>query len=467
MFFKHFYDEDLAQGSYLIGCQATGEAVVVDARRDLAEYLAEAGRQGLKITAVTETHIHADYLSGSRELAAASGAALYLSAEGGADWQYAFAAERLRHGSEIRVGNVTLLALHTPGHTPEHLSFLVTDRAAAAEPGFILTGDFVFVGDVGRPDLLDEAAGGQDTRFESAGQLFASLRDRFMTLPDWLQVWPGHGAGSACGKALGAVASSTVGYEKRFAWWAPYVTNGDEQGFIAELLADQPDAPRYFGRMKVQNRAGPALLGEREPVRPFSAAELSGRIGRDIIFIDTRPAGEFNQDGVVGALHIPAGRKFATYASYALDPERQTQQLVVFASSAAQAAELRDRLTRVGIDNPVGFVTSLEGLKRGPAPAASPAELADLADAMVVDVRSAAEHAAGSVPGSLRMHVGRVLWQRESLPAGPERPVIVYCQSGARATVAASALRLAGLDARELTGNYPGWKARQEAAAAG
>ena len=188
MFFKHFYEPDLAQGSYLIGCQKTGEAIVVDPRRDVQVYLDEAARQNLTITKVTETHIHADYLSGSRELAEATGAQLYLSDEGNADWKYGFEGVKLYDGDEIELGNVSLKAVHTPGHTPEHLSFLITDGAQANEPGFFLTGDFVFVGDVGRPDLLDEAADGQNTRFESAKQLFRSLKAKILTLPDYVQI---------------------------------------------------------------------------------------------------------------------------------------------------------------------------------------------------------------------------------------------------------------------------------------
>lgn len=221
MLLERIYDEDLAQASYFIGCQAKGEAVVVDARRDVAEYLDLARRHGMRIVAVTETHIHADYLSGTRELAAVTGAETYVSGEGGVDWQYGFEAERLHHGDAIRIGNITVEARHTPGHTPEHLSFRVTDGAFSDAPGYLLSGDFVFAGDLGRPDLLDEAAGGVDTRFEGARQLFASLRDEFLALGDHVQVYPAHGAGSACGKALGALPATTVGYERLNAWWAP------------------------------------------------------------------------------------------------------------------------------------------------------------------------------------------------------------------------------------------------------
>ena len=227
MLIERIYDEDLAQASFLIGCQRKGEAVVVDPRRDIAVYQAVAAANGMKIVAVTETHIHADYLSGTRELAAATGATIYVSGEGGEDWQYRFEGERLYDGDAITIGNITVQAVHTPGHTPEHLSYLVTDGAFSDKPGYLLSGDFVFSGDLGRPDLLDEAAGGVDTRFAGAKQMFASLRDKFLTLPDYVQVHPAHGAGSACGRALGSIAATTVGYERENAWWAPFLRDGD------------------------------------------------------------------------------------------------------------------------------------------------------------------------------------------------------------------------------------------------
>ncbi|MDN6159471.1 MAG: MBL fold metallo-hydrolase, partial [Brevibacterium sp.] len=246
MLLERIYDEDLSQASYFIGCQQTNEAIVIDPRRDVAVYLDLAQARGMRILHVAETHIHADYLSGTRELADATGATIWVSGEGGPDWQYGFEGQRLRDGDTITVGNLTLAADHTPGHTPEHISFRLTDGAAADEPGYLFSGDFVFVGDLGRPDLLDEAAGGVDTRYEGAQQLFRSLRDKLLTLPDYVQVYPAHGSGSACGKALGAVPTTTVGYERNFAWWGGYLATNDEQGFIDELLEGQPDAPTYF-----------------------------------------------------------------------------------------------------------------------------------------------------------------------------------------------------------------------------
>ena len=261
MLLKRIYDTKLAQASYLIGCAATGEAIVVDPNRDIDQYLRAAADEGLTIAVVTETHIHADFVSGSRELVERTGAQLLLSDEGDADWKYAFAsaasATLLHDGDSFMVGNLKFEVMHTPGHTPEHLTFLVTDTPATDRPMGAITGDFIFVGDVGRPDLLERAAKMQGTMEASARTLFRSLQ-RFKQFPDHLQIWPGHGAGSACGKALGAVPSSTLGYE-RFANWGLATTSEDE--FVQAVLAGQPEPPKYFAEMKRINKMGPAILG--------------------------------------------------------------------------------------------------------------------------------------------------------------------------------------------------------------
>jgi hydroxyacylglutathione hydrolase len=463
MLFKHIYDEDLAQASYLIGCQATGEAVVVDARRDVDTFIALATHHGLRVTAVTETHIHADYQSGSRELAARTGARLYLSDEGDQDWKYGFEGTPLHHGDEIRLGNVRLRAVHTPGHTPEHLSFLVTDGATSEHPGFYLTGDFVFVGDVGRPDLLDEAAGGVDTRFGGAKRLFASLRDGFLALPDHVQVWPGHGAGSACGKALGAVPSTTVGYERLTSWWAPLVQAGDETGFVEALLEGQPDAPLYFGRMKRTNKAGPELLGDRPPLPALAAQDLAQR--PDLVLVDTRSLEAHHAAHVPGAYFIPEGKKLATYASYVIDPEQEERGLVVVAGDADHAGWIRDRLEWSGIDGVVGYVAAVDGLTDGPAPRVAPDEL-DALHPFLLDVRTKGEAASGAIPGALQRHVGRVAYIHDDLPR--DQPIVVYCQTGIRSAVAAAGLRALGFgDVRELAGSYEGWRAARRAAPVG
>ena len=456
MLLERIYDKDLAQAGYLIGCQASGEAAVVDARRDIAVYTDLAQQHGMRIVAVTETHIHADYLSGTRELAAATGAQIYLSGEGGDDWRYAFDATRLHDREAISIGKLRIEARHTPGHTPEHLAFLITDGAFAEEPGYMLSGDFVFAGDLGRPDLLDEAAGGVDTRYEGARQLFASLRDMLLALPDHVQIFPGHGSGSACGKALGALPSTTVGYERRNAWWGPYLSTGDEQGFIDELLDGQPDAHAYFGRMKRQNRDGPQVLGDRGELPELTAADVARSLADDTaILVDTRPPAQVREGTVRGALAVPSGDKAASYGAWVYDPETETRPLVLFVPDRATAEDVRDHLVRVGIDEVSGFVTTTDGLPTEVPAQVSPAALEDSGAALVLDVRNRTEHTAGHVPGSRQLSAGRLLWNLDTLPK--DGLVVTYCQSGARNAVAASVLRRAGYQVAELDGSYAGW----------
>jgi hydroxyacylglutathione hydrolase len=456
MLLERFYDEDLAQASYVIGCQAKGEAIVIDPRRDVTPYIDLAARKGMRIVAVTETHIHADYLSGSRELAAATGATLYVSGEGGEDWQYAFEAERLRHGDAITLGNLTVEARHTPGHTPEHLSFLVTDGAFSDSPGYLLSGDFVFVGDLGRPDLLDEAAGGVDTRFAGAHQLYESLRDEFLTLPDYVQVHPAHGAGSACGRALGAIASTTVGYERENAWWAGFLRDRDEEGFVRALLDGQPDAHAYFARMKRQNKLGPIILGEMSELVDIDSETLSERLATDeVIFVDTRANADVHRGTVSRSLNVPGVEKAASYGAWVYDPEREHRPLVVLAANEAMAREFRDHVVRVGIDTVIGFTTSLAGLPQGVPAVISQDQLQTTERALLLDVRNRTEYEAGHIPGAVQLSGGRVMWRLDELPA--TGTIVTYCQSGVRNSVASSALRREGYDVVELDGSYAGW----------
>ncbi|WP_407543467.1 MBL fold metallo-hydrolase (plasmid) [Deinococcus radiomollis] len=458
MYFKRIYDTDLAQASYIVGCQKNGTAIVIDPTRDAEQYLTLAKQEGLKITHVTETHIHADYLSGSHELAEQTGATLLLSDEGGPDWSYAFPHQGLRGGDTITLGNITLKVMHTPGHTPEHLSFLITDGARGTEPGILLTGDFVFVGDLGRPDLLDEAAGGIDTRFEGAKQMFASLRDQFLTLPDFVQVWPGHGSGSACGKALGAVESTTVGYERALSWWAPLLRNNDEPAFIGELLAGQPDAPAYFGRMKKQNKVSPALLGTPKTLGQLSTAQVQQALEIGARLLDTRPRADFQQAAVPGSIHLPAGKTFETWAGWLLDPEND---YVLFAQNAEQAEALRRRLWMVGVDRVQGFIGSFEGLALESQAAIPVEQIGNLQAAYVLDVRAKNEYAAGHLPNAHQLHAGRLMTNLSELPR--DRQLVVHCQGGARSAAAASLLRAEGFtNVTELAGGYEAW-ARQAA----
>lgn len=453
MLLERIYDEDLSQASYFIGCQATGEALVIDPRRDIHVYNELAAHHGMKIVAVTETHIHADYLSGTRELQNA-GATAYVSKEGGADWTYGFDAELLGHGDTITIGNLTIEARHTPGHTPEHLMFLLTDGAFATEPGYAFTGDFVFAGDLGRPDLLDEAAGGVDTRFKGAQDQFDSLTREFVSLPEYVQVYPAHGAGSPCGKALGAVPSSTVGYEKRNAWWAPFIENGDREGFVDQLLNGQPDAHAYFARMKKENRDGPAVIGDVKDLHEYTSAELSELIDKaEVVVVDPRNHPDVHAGTVAGSLNVPGPDKAASFGAWAYDPEKDSTPIVVLAADVEEAEAVRDHVVRVGIDTVTGYITSMDGLPQVTPEVVPFSEVTE--QDYLLDVRGKGEFAAGHIPGAHHISGGRVLWNTDELPT--DRRIVSYCQSGRRNSVAASALRRAGFNVVELEGSYEKW----------
>ncbi|RIH89424.1 MBL fold metallo-hydrolase [Calidithermus roseus] len=463
MLFRQIYEEGLAQASYLIGCQASGEAVVVDPRRDIDVYLAEAERNKLRIVAVTETHIHADYLSGARELAKVTGAKLYLSDEGDENWKYrgleGFDYQLLKDGDEFRVGNVRIKALHTPGHTPEHLSFLVADGAVTEEPLLFLTGDFVFVGDVGRPDLLEEAAGLLGTAEPGARRMFKSLKEKFLTLPDHVQVWPGHGAGSACGKALGAVPSSTVGYERRFAWWADYLAKDDEEAFVRALLSGQPEAPSYFKEMKRLNRDGMPILGGIPHPGRLTKAQFDRYLREGAILVDTRDKFAFAGGHLKGSINLPAGKGFSTWAGWLLPYDRP----LVLLASPQQLEELTRQLIRIGLDDVRGYVPGLEGYAEGEletVPQLTAAELKakwERGEVVVLDVRGADEYAQGHIPGALNLHAGRVMKNLGRIPK--DKPVVLHCLGGDRSSTAVSALLSAGFtNVINLTGGIRAWQ---------
>ncbi|HEU4566054.1 MAG TPA: MBL fold metallo-hydrolase [Gemmatimonadaceae bacterium] len=469
MLLRRFYDAKLAQASYLIGCARSGEALIVDANRDIDQYLRAAEAEGMRIAHVTETHIHADYVSGSRELANRTGARLYLSAEGGADWQYGFAREAgavlLRDGDELRVGNVIVRAMHTPGHTPEHLSFLVTDSAGATKPMGVLTGDFVFVGDVGRPDLLERAAKMTGTMESGARALFQSIQ-RFKTLPDYLQLWPGHGAGSACGKALGAVPQTTLGYERMFNWaFEPT----DESAFIEMVLAGQPEPPRYFAEMKRMNRDGPRLLGGFAVPQRLPESRLAAVLDSGSVVVDARHAADFAAVAVPGSINIPLNRSFTTYAGSLLPYDRDIYLIVDDAGSAAAdaVAEAVKDLAMIGLDRVAGYfgagvveAWAAEGRATQAVPQLTAAELAPLLErgaVTVIDVRGASEYAAGHLPGVPNIPLGDLPDRLEELPR--DTPLVVQCQSGGRSAIAASLLLARGFrDVTNLQGGFAAWQ---------
>ncbi len=451
MFFQQVYDKTLAQASFFIGCQAKNEAIVIDAKRDIDSYLEIAKQNNMKITHIAETHIHADFLAGSRELAEVTGAKLYLSDEGGENWQYEFPHVGLKEGDVINVGNLSLKVMHTPGHTPESISFLLTDHPASEEPVMIFTGDFVFVGDIGRPDLLEEAAGLVGTKEIGAQQMFESLK-KFAALPDYVQVWPGHGAGSACGKALGAVPSSTVGYEKIRNWALQF--GGDYEGFKNYLLSDQPEAPVYFAMMKKLNKVDRPLLVE-VPEHPTLSVEEVEKMD-DITLIDTRHKTEFAKGHLKDAINIQNNNSLANWAGWMIGYD---ENMVMIADEGNQE-EITRKLMRIGLDNIKGFVTDLDSaeLEKTKLVDADTVEaMKDNSDTVLLDVRGISEFKAEHIPGAEHRFVGSF---RKKLPTDiKDKKIIIQCQSGDRATIAASYLEKNGFNqVYNYAGSFIDWK---------
>ncbi len=460
MFFRQVFDDTLAQYAYLIGCQRTGDAILFDPQRDIDRYVELAASEDLRIVAVAETHIHADFLSGAREFAERFGTRLYLSDEGGPDWRYEWARDGgydfvpLRDGARFETGEIAFQALHTPGHTPEHMSFLVTDRGAGAdEPMGLLSGDFVFVGDLGRPDLLETAARVAGAMTPAARRLYGSVRS-FLDLPDYLQVWPAHGAGSSCGKALGAVPETTVGYERRFSPAIAAALKG-EDAFVSHILEGQPEPPMYFARMKRDNRDGAPVLGglprpRRVSPREAASRALAGASAGDVV-IDTRPdRSAFMARHLPGSVYVPLTKSFCTAAGSVL-PEGAAVTLVIDETDLEWAVR---RLVRIGFDDVTGFVEhgALDRYFDEGGEAASIPEI-DLQAASrlstsgrgeVLDVRYAAEYAASHLPGAVNASYTRLPDYADRLP--PNGSLLVHCLSGARAAVAASYLAREGRD---------------------
>jgi len=456
---KRLFEPLIAQNSYLIGCAAAGEAIVIDANRDVQRYIEAAQASNLLITDVTETHIHADFVSGSRELAHRTGARLCLSDEGDADWKYRFDHDRrLKHGDRMTIGNVAIDVLHTPGHTPEHLTFLVTDAAVADRPIAAITGDFVFVGDVGRPDLLEKAAKIAGTMESGARTLWKSLQ-QFQQYPDWLQIWPGHGAGSSCGKGISAVPHSTLGYERRFNW---AFTAKDEDSFVTNVLSGQPDPPPYFAIMKRLNKEGPPIgpgAGSREPGtgsrEPGTAPPLAD-LAKHALVIDTRPAEEFAKGHVAGTLNIPLNGSFITWAGWLIPYDRD------FYLVTDRIDDVRGALALIGLDR-IGGVFP-------PAAAKGDEQVLQVSaddlkkrlpsnGVVVVDVRNDPEWNEGHIAGAIHIPLGHLAQRVNELP--PSDNIVVHCQGGGRSSIAASLLQKLGRkNVANLTGGYKAWKAR-------
>jgi hydroxyacylglutathione hydrolase len=463
MFFRQIFDPELAQYAYIVGCQRTGEALVIDPERDIDRYVRIAAEEGLRIVAATETHIHADFLSGLREFAEQHDVKLYVSDEGDANWKYNWARNSsydvhfLHDNDEFMVGNIKLQALHTPGHTPEHVSFLITDMGGGAnEPIGIASGDFVFVGDLGRPDLLETAAGVTGAREPSARRLYASTK-RFLALEDHVQVWPGHGAGSACGKALGAVPQSTVGYERKFNAALGFDT---EAGFVSSILDGQPEPPLYFARMKDLNKNGVPVLGDLPAPKLYGIEELAERGSRDgAVIVDTRADRKgFMAGHVPGSLYAPLGINFAMIVGSYVDPSANIYLIV----DPADVDEAVRTLVRIGYDNIAGFTPPSALVECGLAEEIIErvdfhdlAAEVDSATYTILDVRGAAEHAGAHIPGAINIAHTRVAHRLAEIPK--DKPVLTYCRTGNRASAAAALLAREGYRVTLVDGEFASW----------
>ncbi|MCC6635367.1 MAG: MBL fold metallo-hydrolase [Chitinophagaceae bacterium] len=454
MFFQHVFDKSLAQSSYFIGCQATGEAIVIDAKRDIDTYLEIAQQNNLKITHITETHIHADFLCGSRELEAVTGARIYLSDEGGKDWQYEFKHIGLKDGDTIQVGNLTLNVLHTPGHTPESISFVLTDNPASNKPVMVFTGDFVFVGDIGRPDLLEKAAGIIGTKEIGAKQMYQSLQ-KFTSLPDYVQVWSAHGAGSACGKALGAVHCSTVGYEKIRNWAFQY--NNKEQDFIDYLLADQPEPPKYFAMMKHLNKVNRRLLVVVPQQIKLTNSQFLSAYKKGLKIIDTRNKQEFAKAHLPGSINIQNNNALSTWAGWFLNYQ---EQFILIADDNC-IEEITRKLMRIGLDNVYGYISNINDLnvelhQVNNIQLSEFSELIKKDNVQIVDVRALTEYNAAHIEKADHVFLGTI--QNNLNKISRDKEVIIHCQAGDRSSTAYSILKSNGFqNIKNFSGGMKSW----------
>jgi hydroxyacylglutathione hydrolase len=462
--FRQITDAGLSQYTYLIGCQRTGEALLIDPERDIDRYDRIAAEEGLRITVVAETHIHADFLSGAREYAERPGMRVVLSKAGTPEWQYQWVGAGkadytlVTGGDRFSVGNIDVEVRHTPGHTPEHIVFVVTDRGGGADaPIGVATGDFLFVGDVGRPDLLESAAGHVGSMRPAAQQLHASLR-QVATWPEFMQVWPGHGAGSACGKALGAVPFSTVGYERRFNGVLSLAHDSGD-AFVEAVLSGQPEPPPYFARMKQLNRDGAPVLGRIHTPARMSVADALGQ--PDSVVLDTRiDRREFMAAHLEGSLYAPATRQFTAAAGAYVEPA----QRIVLIADPVNVDELVRQLLRIGLDDVAGWIAVGDfhawrdhGGVTASIPCMSFSRTVPPGDDSVwLDVRGAAEFEADHVPGAVQIAQSRVAVEQARIPRG--RPVTVHCAQGARAALASAYLKRIGLDVRYVDDDFARWR---------
>jgi hydroxyacylglutathione hydrolase len=453
MHFKQFYLACLAHASYLIGSE--GEAVVVDPQRDVDQYLNEAEINGLTIKYVIETHLHADFVSGHRELAARTGAEIVFSEKAGATFPHRAVSE----GAEVTIGKVVLRIMETPGHTPEGVSVLVIDTEVSPQPQKVLTGDTLFIGDVGRPDL----AGGKGYTPEMmAGMMYDSLHQKLLRLPNNVEVYPAHGAGSLCGRNISAETSSTIG-EQKISNYALKPMSKDE--FIRMMTSELPSAPAYFSEDAEINRDGAATLAALPRPAALAPLEVADLISHGYVVLDVRSAAEFGAAHVPGSINIGLGGQFAIWAASLISLQ---SPIVIVADSEANVDEAQTRLARVGIERAQGYLRgSLSawreaGLEVKAVPQITVEQLKDLigsqTDFRVLDVRRLPEYTSGHVPGAIAEPLSNLKERVPVLELEPSKLTAVICGSGYRSSAATSILQQHGFaDLVNVTGGTSAW----------
>ena len=457
MIFEQHYLDCLSQASYLIGDETTGRAVVVDPRRDVSAYLESAAEHGLSIELVIETHFHADFLSGHLELAAATGAAIAY----GASAQTEFESRKLADGERISLGEVTLEVRHTPGHTPESISVVVYEHPDDETPYGVLTGDALFIGDVGRPDLLSAKGTTSDVL---AGQLYDSLHGKLLTLPDATRVYPAHGAGSSCGKNLSTDTWSTIG-EQRTSNYALAPMSKDQ--FVAAVTDGQSAPPAYFSFDAEKNRALHEIFDETVPPTALSLSEVLQHQRDGAIVLDTRDPNEFAVGHLAGSVNVGLSGRYAEYAGGVIQPGAT----IVLVTEPGTELEARNRLARIGFDSVVGYLEDPIRALQAHAEAvvrSSRVAVAQLVDAIatvedlqVVDVRQPGETADGVIAGAVLVPLTQLNEKLASLDAS--RPTVVYCAGGFRSSIAASRMAAVGFeDVSDLLGGYGAWLSAHE-----
>lgn len=460
MLFHQRFVPGLAIASYIVGDEKTGSAAVVDPTRDVEDFVAFAKEHGLHIQHIIETHVHADFVCGSRELKARLNdePIVHCSSYGGDDWTQPFADEYVQGGDTIAMGDVKFSFEHVPGHTPEHIAVTLYDTSRSSEtPWVMFSGDFLFVGDVGRPDLL-----GEEAKQELAHQLYQSVFERLDDLPDLTEVFPAHGAGSLCGKAIGSRRSSTIGYERRF---NPALQEKPEQQWVEALLDEMPLSPPYFKRMKQVNKEGPEIIGPELPgQRRLSAKQVHERVCNDCLIVDVRSKESFASAHIPKAINIPFGQNLPTWAGWVLPYDRP---ILVISDDLSQMGQVVTHLLRVGFDDVQGYLEGGIGaweISGFPLSKLNTMSVDDLNKLLktekqltILDVRTEKEWNDGHIDGAVHIHGGTLQDRITEVPQ--DKPVAVICGSGYRASIASSFLKRHGFeDVSNVIGGMSAWK---------